>query len=292
MTLKSDSSQPSHPKKINIWISRQSRRQTNWRRRASMIFLWGFLAGIIMSLVFALTRGETQTLISRHFSHHIDLDSFPRLVERSIAQTTQWLEPTSTTVMPRATTGLAEPKLWGHAATLSAYLGHFPYLKATSEQLIGFSDPSGNTYHAPESLHPDAALALATMIQDAKAAGVSIVLTSGFRDFASQEALFQARAQAYGSEEEAAKVVAPPGYSEHHTGYAIDVSDGSGQVFSDFAETRAYQWMQIHAQDYGFELSFPQGNSQGVDFEPWHWRFVGSPEAQQLFAPARSRYLM
>jgi LAS superfamily LD-carboxypeptidase LdcB len=55
-----------------------------------------------------------------------------------------------------------------------------------------------------------------------------------------------------------------------------------------FESTSAYQWLARNAHNYGFELSFPQGNSQGVSFEPWHWRYVGSPRSSQIFAAARS----
>ncbi len=125
------------------------------------------------------------------------------------------------------------------------------------------------------------------MIDAARADGVWLVLVSGFRDLYTQGALFQGRSQQYGSEEVAAKSVAPPGYSEHHTGYAVDLTDGSGQDFRDFSETKAFQWMMIHAHEFGFELSFPQNNSQGVDYEPWHWRFIGSADAAQTFVAAK-----
>ncbi|GAB4233713.1 MAG: hypothetical protein Kow00121_61670 [Elainellaceae cyanobacterium] len=307
MPLKPESSQSPIPKKIGVWIGTQRggfkwikfvliwvrqklqflRRSLvavpSFRFRAGLSFILGFMVGMIMPLVIFLTGFDIQDLKVPHF--------VGRSIEQSqqtIAQGMQWLSPTPATAMPQAITGLAEPKLWGHAIRLAAYLGHFPYPKVAPEQLTRFSSFSSNVSSPGELLHPDASKALATMIQDAQAQGVWIVLVSGFRDLVTQNTLFQARAEAYGSEAEAAKVVAPPGYSEHHTGYAIDVTDGSGQIFYDFAETRAYQWMQVHAHEYGFELSFPQDNPQGVDFEPWHWRFIGSPEAQHLFAPARS----
>jgi zinc D-Ala-D-Ala carboxypeptidase len=85
-----------------------------------------------------------------------------------------------------------------------------------------------------------------------------------------------------GSAAAAAKSVAPPGYSEHHTGYAVDLADAN-QDFLDFGNSPAFRWMRLHAHEFGFELSFPHNNRQGVDYEPWHWRFVGSPQAAKTF---------
>ena len=90
-----------------------------------------------------------------------------------------------------------------------------------------------------------------------------------------------------------ARVSAPPGHSEHATGYAVDFADGWNRECdfeTCFGKTEAGLWLAEHAPTFGFELSFPEDNAQGVSFEPWHWRFVGTPEARQLFQAARQRY--
>ena len=98
-----------------------------------------------------------------------------------------------------------------------------------------------------------------------------------------------------------ARSVAPPGYSEHATGYAIDFGVRPTRNCPDvsycFASTPAGQWLLANAPDYGFELSFPAGNQQGVTWEPWHWRWVGTSAdapgaaaARRLFERARSLY--
>jgi D-alanyl-D-alanine carboxypeptidase len=87
-----------------------------------------------------------------------------------------------------------------------------------------------------------------------------------------------------------AKVSAPPGFSEHSTGYAFDIGDRRSPQFNlsvSFTQTNAYQWLRQNAARYQFILSFPKDNPQGVSFEPWHWRFEGSTEALQLFEPAQ-----
>ncbi|NJO42610.1 MAG: M15 family metallopeptidase [Cyanobacteria bacterium CRU_2_1] len=148
------------------------------------------------------------------------------------------------------------------------------------------------SYMAPrfEFLHREAAFSLIKMVAAAQTQGIQIAVVSGYRDFATQASLFQNRVGDLGSEAEAAKSVAPPGYSEHHTGYAVDLTDGAHD-FRDFDQTPAFQWMVAHAHEYGFELSFPPNNLQGVDYEPWHWRFVGSPEAAGLFEAVREGQL-
>ena len=148
------------------------------------------------------------------------------------------------------------------------------------------SYPEGSTQRA-EHMHPEAAKALLDMVADARADGVWLVPASGFRTFAQQRTLFNAQVAKRGSPEAAAKTSAPPGYSEHHTGYAIDLTDGTFAQNQDispaFTTSPAYQWLIDNAANHGFELSFPENNPQGIAFEPWHWRYVGSPQAQATF---------
>lgn len=137
-----------------------------------------------------------------------------------------------------------------------------------------------------EQLSSQAALALMKLIYAARDQGVWIVPVSGFRNVKDQEILFQNQIRRRGSPKAAAKVSAPPGYSEHHTGYALDLADGhfpTEDITSDFAKSDAFRWLNQNAKAYGFELSFPEGNSQGVSYEPWHWRYISTHEAQLIF---------
>ena len=170
-------------------------------------------------------------------------------------------------------------------------LGHFNYQEADREDLVTIASYAQGKYQRYEKLHKDAALALMKMIYAARDDGVWIVPVSGYRDVEKQDSLFQAQIKRKGSEKEAAKSSAPPGYSEHHTGYTIDLTDGklvNRDITSDFASTDAYQWLVNNAHQFGFELSFPKNNSQGVNYEPWHWRYIGSQEALKTFADARN----
>ncbi len=88
---------------------------------------------------------------------------------------------------------------------------------------------------------------------------------------------------------ERSNVSAPPGYSEHSTGYAIDVGDGNypdTHFEAEFEQTPAFKWMKRFANKYHFVLSFPPNNKQGVTYEPWHWRFEGTVNALRKFEAA------
>jgi D-alanyl-D-alanine carboxypeptidase len=68
------------------------------------------------------------------------------------------------------------------------------------------------------------------------------------------------------------EVNAPPGFSEHHTGRAVDVATpGSRPLTEDFESTQAFAWLQRRAAEFGFSMSYPRDNPCGFVYEPWHW---------------------
>ena len=162
-------------------------------------------------------------------------------------------------------------------------LGHFPYPEALVDQLV--------PVEAGIELHRDAALSLDAMRRAAAADGVDLRLLSGYRSQELQKSIFfDVKSERNQTAAERAKVSAPPGYSEHSTGYAVDLGDGADpatNLSAAFERTAAFSWLQDHAASYHFTLSFPAVNSQGVSYEPWHWRFEGSADALRRFEPAR-----
>ena len=135
-------------------------------------------------------------------------------------------------------------------------------------------------------LRADAAAALCSLMTQARAAGVAIIPISGFRTVAYQESLFSKAVAKYGSEGAAVRWVGRPGHSEHHTGLVVDLGEEESpacDVEPPFEKTRAFRWLQNNATRFGFEMSYPFDNPQGAHYEPWHWRFVGTPEAKQVF---------
>ncbi|MFT7090540.1 MAG: D-alanyl-D-alanine carboxypeptidase [Candidatus Azotimanducaceae bacterium] len=72
------------------------------------------------------------------------------------------------------------------------------------------------------------------------------------------------------------KVNAIPGFSQHHTGRALDLSTPDFPPLETiFEESIAFAWLQKHAYQYDFALSYPCNNDQGIDYEPWHWSYQG-----------------
>lgn len=171
------------------------------------------------------------------------------------------------------------------AAADTIMLGHFRYKEAPLSELAAIvSDGS-------IKLRKSAAQAYREMEAAAQKDGVNLVPISGFRSLTDQDYLFFGKKAERGQvTTERAKVSAPPGYSEHHTGYALDLGDGSvpaANLSPTFENTPAYKWLQANAAFYSFEMSFPKNNNQGVSYEPWHWRYVGDRDSLETFYKAR-----
>lgn len=121
-------------------------------------------------------------------------------------------------------------------------------------------------------LTPAAAKAWLSMRSAAQIEGIDLRLVSAFRSAEYQMVLLRARLDRGESLEQALKINAPPGYSEHHTGRAIDIgTPGCGGLDEAFENTPAFAWLERRAAEFGFTLSYPRGNRQGYGYEPWHW---------------------
>lgn len=118
----------------------------------------------------------------------------------------------------------------------------------------------------------------------AEETGVVLVLHSGYRSFAYQADLFAAKVVQYG---EAVALVrsAMPGYSEHQTGMAVDVSArGYDCVIEQcFGETVPGQWLANNSWRFGFIIRYPDGSTDvtGYMYEPWHLRYLGRQVATE-----------
>jgi D-alanyl-D-alanine carboxypeptidase len=127
-------------------------------------------------------------------------------------------------------------------------------------------------YRRPLWLQRGAANAWQRMQQQATRDGVVLEAISGYRSHDYQLGIF-ARKRARGLEvADILKVNAAPGYSEHHSGRALDISSpGEPPAEESFEHTAAFAWLQQHAGGFGFQLSYPRGNPHGIVYEPWHW---------------------
>ena len=161
-------------------------------------------------------------------------------------------------------------------------LGHLPYPEASKDELILFSP---GIY-----VHKDIYENFKEMQFMAAQRGISLQLLSGYRSIDLQREIFYENKSIRNQTAiERSWDSAPPGYSEHSTGYAIDVGDGNypnTHFEVEFEQTPAFKWMKRFAPKYHFVLSFPPNNKQGVAYEPWHWRFEGTVNALRKFEDA------
>ena len=182
------------------------------------------------------------------------------------------------------------------------YSGHISYPETPRDYLVAVTGAAAPGKSC--EVHRDAAPSLYRLMIAAQAAGISgLRAISCFRSIRHQASLFCGAGQFGACRDPAdrARSVAPGGYSEHATGYAVDFAApgpaGCNDLDPCMSGTPGGLWLMRNAPRFGFELSFPPGNKQGVTWEPWHWRWVGvSPSepgaraARALFAAARARY--
>ncbi|MEP7156132.1 MAG: M15 family metallopeptidase [Betaproteobacteria bacterium] len=135
-------------------------------------------------------------------------------------------------------------------------------------------------------LTPDAAVAWRMMKTAAQADGIVLYLGSAYRSVARQVEIIRTKLDAGIAIDEILTLCAPPGYSEHHTGRAVDIATVDSPALEvEFETTPAFAWLLLHAGEFGFTLSYPRGNTDGYVYEPWHWCFQSSSHQQNQLAP-------
>lgn len=130
-----------------------------------------------------------------------------------------------------------------------------------------------------QQMRKEAAAALLSMLSAAKTDGLKIQPVSGYRSYTRQKQVYQNEVNTYGqatADTESAK----PGYSEHQTGWSIDV----GAVDDKFANSKEGQWVAANAWKYGFIIRYPQGKQDitGYRYEPWHIRYIGTDLSTEM----------
>ncbi len=113
-------------------------------------------------------------------------------------------------------------------------------------------------------------------------------VASAYRSYERQEELFKNKVQYYidegNNQEEAERLaqmlVQRPEMSEHNLGLAADFND----VTNEFEDTKAFEWLQKNAENYGFILRYPEDKQEitGISYESWHWRYVGKEHAKVM----------
>ena len=164
-------------------------------------------------------------------------------------------------------------------------LGHLPYAEISKEKLV-LIEPN-------IEVHIDMRDSLLKMREEAKKDGIYLVFLSGYRSVNLQNDIFYSLKSIRNQEaSERARVSAPPGYSEHSTGFAIDIGDATQRETdfeTEFENTDAFRWLTKNAAKFHFKLSFNKAN-KFIDYEPWHWRYEGSIEALKVFESSNRNY--
>ena len=127
-----------------------------------------------------------------------------------------------------------------------------------------------------QKLTPQAAQAWREMCTAAERDGIQLLVVSAFRSFDYQRALIRRKLDNGRSIADILRINTAPGYSEHHTGRALDITTPDCPPLErGFESTRAFTWLTRHAAHHGFRLSYPRDNPHGISYEPWHWAYTG-----------------
>jgi len=142
-------------------------------------------------------------------------------------------------------------------------------LYAEAKDLVSVSM---DIYGRDRQLTPQAAARWTALQAAARRDDVTLLLVSAFRSLEYQRQIFERKLAAGKSLEQILKVNAPPGYSEHHSGRAVDLTTpGCSPLSEEFETTVAFDWLVRHGCRFGFAMTYPRENPFGVAYEPWHW---------------------
>jgi D-alanyl-D-alanine carboxypeptidase len=129
-----------------------------------------------------------------------------------------------------------------------------------------------DVHDRPQWLATRAARAFVRMREAARESSVTLDIVSAFRSAEYQLGILRGKRERGLSIAEILRVSAAPGYSEHHSGRAVDLTTpGRAPLEEEFENSNAFRWLRKHASRFGFALSYPRGNRHGIAYEPWHW---------------------
>lgn len=158
--------------------------------------------------------------------------------------------------------------------------------------VVNKQHPLNPSQYAPEDLtavgsgqylRAEAAAQLAKMVADAKAAGLTIYAASAYRSYTTQVTVYNNEVKSYG-QATADSESARPGYSEHQTGWAVDIGGGGCNITDCFGNTEQGKWSAANAYKYGYILRYTPADTAvtGYRAESWHFRYVGVDLATEM----------
>ena len=139
--------------------------------------------------------------------------------------------------------------------------------ESRSLQFIGL-----DTQNRPLWMTPRAAHAWARMREAAGRDDIVLEVVSAFRSIEHQLGIIRRKLDRRLSMDEILRVSAAPGFSEHHSGRAFDLTTpGFAALEEEFEKSAAFAWLRRNAKTFGFRMSYPKRNPHGIAYEPWHW---------------------
>ena len=175
---------------------------------------------------------------------------------------------------------MTSPDLFADLRIPSDY-GRNPRRPRFSEAEV-LEDVEPNLVGTMQRLAPETATAWREMKRSAAEAGVQLLLVSGFRSTRHQADLIRRKLAAGQSIEKILTVNAAPGFSEHHTGRAVDIATpGTPPLTAAFDASAAFLWLQANADAFGFRMPYGRANRFGFEYEPWHWSQVDTQDRRR-----------
>jgi D-alanyl-D-alanine carboxypeptidase len=121
-------------------------------------------------------------------------------------------------------------------------------------------------------LTPQAALQWNAMKIAAANEGIELLLISGYRSVDRQREIIESKLRRGIDLNTILAVNAAPGFSQHHTGLALDIGTPTHpNLMKDFEKTAAFRWLTYNAANFGFAMPYTPKNPHGFIYEPWHW---------------------
>jgi len=173
-----------------------------------------------------------------------------------------------------------------HLGELILVNNNIPYRFAANNDLAGLYDNKNKAYKVKD-MNVMLNLSIISRLNDLmqgfydKYGDSSVTVISGYRTYEYQEELYNQKVSEDGALE-AAKWIAKPGSSEHHTGFAVDfgVYTDNGKS-SEYSGKGKYSWINENAYKFGFIVRYPDDKKDitGIFYEPWHFRYIGNPHS-------------
>ena len=146
------------------------------------------------------------------------------------------------------------------------------YRMPEQQEAVNLVDAGQDMFERPQQMTHDTFNHWRRMQLAAQQDGIRLLLVSAYRSVDYQFELFQRKLEAGQQIGDIMAVNTVPGFSEHHTGCAIDLHDGVGKPLTEsFEDTQAFHWLTTNAGRFGFVMSYPRDNPHGINYEPWHW---------------------